>query len=219
MTLITCPDCKTDVSDTAPACPRCGRPRLAPALKSSGLPAWAKPSQGAAIFLVLVGSCAALKMCKSEDHPPAAEPTAPHEASAQPPAELDSGAPIGAARPVRDVSDEVNIKGSPTALLLAALRDAGAWRTVVIDFNRLNKSDPDEMSFVLGDSWYGLSQGERRVTARKLHFLWAQANAEEQGSPAKCKIYLWTQDHEIAAYSDSDGDVVLKDLQHGGRQP
>ncbi len=25
MALIKCPDCKNDVSDTAPACPRCGR--------------------------------------------------------------------------------------------------------------------------------------------------------------------------------------------------
>jgi hypothetical protein len=28
MALIACPDCGQQVSDAAPACPRCGRPRL-----------------------------------------------------------------------------------------------------------------------------------------------------------------------------------------------
>lgn len=27
MALITCPDCNTEMSDQAPACPKCGRPR------------------------------------------------------------------------------------------------------------------------------------------------------------------------------------------------
>ena len=30
MALITCPDCKTEISDAAPACPKCGRPPTAP---------------------------------------------------------------------------------------------------------------------------------------------------------------------------------------------
>jgi hypothetical protein len=29
MALVTCPDCKTEVSDAAPACPKCGRPLVA----------------------------------------------------------------------------------------------------------------------------------------------------------------------------------------------
>lgn len=36
MPLITCPDCRQEVSDAAPACPQCGRPAvesLAPAAK------------------------------------------------------------------------------------------------------------------------------------------------------------------------------------------
>ena len=31
MALITCPDCKAEISDAAPACPRCGRPAAAAA--------------------------------------------------------------------------------------------------------------------------------------------------------------------------------------------
>ncbi len=31
MALVQCPDCKAEISDAAPACPKCGRPMGAPA--------------------------------------------------------------------------------------------------------------------------------------------------------------------------------------------
>lgn len=36
MALITCPDCQKEVSDAAPACPSCGRPRTEVAVKKVG---------------------------------------------------------------------------------------------------------------------------------------------------------------------------------------
>lgn len=36
MALIQCPDCRKDVSDIAPTCPRCGRPVCAPAQGTTG---------------------------------------------------------------------------------------------------------------------------------------------------------------------------------------
>lgn len=37
MALVTCPDCSNQVSDSAPACPKCGRPFGAPARETATL--------------------------------------------------------------------------------------------------------------------------------------------------------------------------------------
>jgi hypothetical protein len=50
MPLLTCPDCHHDVSDSASACPHCGRP-VVPALR----PWWSRLSAGHWFLLTLVG--------------------------------------------------------------------------------------------------------------------------------------------------------------------
>lgn len=53
MALVVCPDCQTEVSDSAPACPKCGRPTVA---ESSPLPLKATPLEfgGCLVPLALV---------------------------------------------------------------------------------------------------------------------------------------------------------------------
>lgn len=51
MALVTCPDCSTQVSDQAPACPRCGRPLHGNA--GAWQPQQASPNKGMAIGLII----------------------------------------------------------------------------------------------------------------------------------------------------------------------
>jgi hypothetical protein len=55
MALIKCPDCATDVSDAAPACPRCGRPNsLATARATKKAPPKSQNLSGGFVLLVFI---------------------------------------------------------------------------------------------------------------------------------------------------------------------
>ena len=59
MALITCPDCQCDVSDLAPACPKCGRP-IAPApLRPAASPSQPTLAPKPNLLPTLVNLCAA----------------------------------------------------------------------------------------------------------------------------------------------------------------
>ena len=69
MALVTCPDCAAQVSDAAPACPKCGRPNgFGPAavVQKVELGFWQSPNVGCAVVgvIVLVFAFATLAMCR-----------------------------------------------------------------------------------------------------------------------------------------------------------
>lgn len=57
MPLITCPDCESEISDTAPTCPRCGRPTRRPAVQT--IEQTGKPWKTAQLLfsLLTIGGC------------------------------------------------------------------------------------------------------------------------------------------------------------------
>ena len=63
MPLVTCPDCKNEVSDAAEACPKCGRPmRPSSATKKSS-----SASGCLVLFVLLIGSCVAVSLLGDDD--------------------------------------------------------------------------------------------------------------------------------------------------------
>ena len=54
MSLIICPDCKREISSTAPACPGCGRPMRPPPLPASPVNIRIEKSRGVYIILGLL---------------------------------------------------------------------------------------------------------------------------------------------------------------------
>lgn len=55
MPLIPCPDCGTEVSDIAPACPRCGRPATAPVERPAPLSTAAAPVEPISVRRIITG--------------------------------------------------------------------------------------------------------------------------------------------------------------------
>lgn len=60
MALIACPDCGTEVSDLAPACPRCGRPATARAERPAPMSTAAEPVQSISVPRIIAGVLIAL---------------------------------------------------------------------------------------------------------------------------------------------------------------
>lgn len=79
MSLVNCPDCSRQVSDSAPACPGCGRPMHAATAPTPAVPPPKRPTSALTkliVFVVCLGGCGLCidGMVKQSDRQPAESP-------------------------------------------------------------------------------------------------------------------------------------------------